>query len=101
MTNKCRYGNHPIDARTLRAGGEVCFDCATATHSCTTCGAPITEVQAKISQLRADGALPRCKDCITAELTRQLISDAAQAVEEIDPDELERYAAERKVPDGR
>lgn len=29
MTNKCRYGNHKIDARTLEAGGEVCFDCTT------------------------------------------------------------------------
>ena len=30
MTRTCRNGNHPLDARTLAAGGEVCFDCASA-----------------------------------------------------------------------
>lgn len=29
MTNLCRICKRKIDARTLRAGGEVCFDCAT------------------------------------------------------------------------
>ena len=29
MTNRCRECRGRIDARTLRAGGELCFDCAT------------------------------------------------------------------------
>lgn len=30
MTKQCRNGAHALDARTEAAGGEVCFDCATA-----------------------------------------------------------------------
>lgn len=81
--------------------GEVRYELAEAyANRCHTCGAAIDEAQAGLSRLRADGALPRCKDCITKELTEQLISDAARAVEEIDPDELERYAAERRRTNG-
>ena len=29
MTTQCRYCRKPIDARTLKAGGEVCWECAT------------------------------------------------------------------------
>lgn len=39
---------------------------------CSTCGTEITPEQAALSILRADGAKPRCKDCITRELTHQL-----------------------------
>ena len=28
---QCRNGDHPLDAATLKAGGELCFDCACAT----------------------------------------------------------------------
>lgn len=32
MTQECRTGGHPLDRRTQLAGGELCFDCATATR---------------------------------------------------------------------
>lgn len=32
MTNLCRICRKRIDARTIRAGGEVCFDCASTTR---------------------------------------------------------------------
>lgn len=49
------------------------------TYHCATCGAAITDAQANVSQRRADGAPPRCKDCITDELTdRQKGDDDGQ-----------------------
>ena len=68
----------------------------TRQYKCETCSAEISRAQAGLSMARKDGAPPRCKDCITAELTQALISDAAEAVETIDPDELERFAAEQR-----
>jgi hypothetical protein len=47
---------------------------------CTTCGAEISDVQARTSQLRAEGAPQRCADCITAELTKK-----AELDDRVDP----------------
>ena len=32
MTTQCRNGDHPLDAATRKAGGELCFDCASTEH---------------------------------------------------------------------
>jgi hypothetical protein len=37
-------------------------------HTCSKCDAIISATQAKLSALRADGALPTCADCVSAEL---------------------------------
>lgn len=44
--------------------GAICQECI--------CERDIDETQAKMSSMRADGALPTCKDCVTAELTARL-----------------------------
>jgi hypothetical protein len=96
----CRHGDHPVDARTAAAGGEVCFDCATAADPaptrCLLCGGPHDATGCRAHRLYLAAALTaaivgdRGRETFAAvneqqpwSVTVEAIADAAEALADV------------------